>query len=519
MSLNGTMRTGVSGMNAQANRLSTVADNIANASTTGYKKASTEFSSMILATTGGTYNSGGITTDVRHAISAQGTFTDTTSVTDLAIDGKGFFVVTGTDGLEYLTRAGAFTPVDDGTLRNAAGFTLMGYEYSSTKDPTIVVNGFSGLSQITLAEQALTATGSTSGVLDANLPSNADVGYEKATSLVAYDSQGNTRKIEFQYEKTDDNAWRLQVSEGSFSLTKFTTTSDAVVHGSLDGAPSPLAVPDWTVDEQGIGRQVNYTYTRISPTSWALDVIDTSTSGVIASRVLDFDSTGNLTTDPILQTTASTFAGATLPSIRIDLSQIRNSPGPHIPVTSSNGNETGSPINLLFDTNGRLIGPASVQTVATVSGGTVLEGLAIDISGSTQLASDFTVSNGKIDGTSASKAASYEISDDGVLSVKYDNGKLTPKYRIAMASVQSPDHLEPLSGNVYAQSSNSGAVVMGYAGSNGYGSIISGSLENSNVDIAEELTSMIESQRSYTANSKVFQTGSELLETLVNLKR
>ena len=60
---------------------------------------------------------------------------------------------------------------------------------------------------------------------------------------------------------------------------------------------------------------------------------------------------------------------------------------------------------------------------------------------------------------------------------------------------------------------------MGYAGTNGYGSIISGALEDSNVDIAEELTSMIESQRNYTANSKVFQTGSELMEVLVNLKR
>jgi flagellar hook protein FlgE len=88
-----------------------------------------------------------------------------------------------------------------------------------------------------------------------------------------------------------------------------------------------------------------------------------------------------------------------------------------------------------------------------------------------------------------------------------------------MASVQSPDNLKPLPGNVYSQSNDSGVVVMGYAGTNGYGSIISGALEDSNVDIAEELTSMIESQRNYTANSKVFQTGSELMETLVNLKR
>lgn len=60
---------------------------------------------------------------------------------------------------------------------------------------------------------------------------------------------------------------------------------------------------------------------------------------------------------------------------------------------------------------------------------------------------------------------------------------------------------------------------MGYAGNGSYGTILSGALEDSNVDIAEELTSMIESQRNYTANSKVFQTGSELLEVLVNLKR
>ena len=79
--------------------------------------------------------------------------------------------------------------------------------------------------------------------------------------------------------------------------------------------------------------------------------------------------------------------------------------------------------------------------------------------------------------------------------------------------------LSPLAGNVYSQSTDSGVVVMGYAGNSGYGTILSGALEDSNVDIAEELTSMIESQRNYTANSKVFQTGSELMDVLVNLVR
>jgi flagellar hook protein FlgE len=408
MSLYGTMRTGVSGMNAQANRLSTVADNIANANTTGYKKASTQFSSLILPTTGGAYNSGGVNTDVRYSISSQGTFTYTTSATDLAINGKGFFIVQGSDGVEYMTRAGAFTPMSDGSLQNSSGFKLMGYPYSSTEDPTIVINGFAGLEEINLAAGELNVKASESGYLHVNLPSNAEDPFSKTTSLVAYDSLGNTRKLDFKYSTTGTpNEWSLEVSY----------------------------------------------------------------------------------TDPV-SGTVTPLLGAT---------------------------------TLTFDTDGKLVSPTDITLAGpTTIGGGVLNPLEISIGGtsggSTQLAADFAA-KGDIDGIGPSGVAGYEISDDGIVYLKYENGDLAPKYRIAMANVQSPDNLKPLPGNVYAQSSDSGVVVMGYAGNGGYGTIISGALEDSNVDIAEELTSMIESQRNYTANSKVFQTGSELMEVLVNLKR
>ena len=113
----------------------------------------------------------------------------------------------------------------------------------------------------------------------------------------------------------------------------------------------------------------------------------------------------------------------------------------------------------------------------------------------------------------------FEIDSDGIVYVKYENNKLEPRFRIAMANVQSPDNLIPQSGNVYSQGVDSGVIITGFAGSGDFGDIVSGALENSNVDIAQELTSMIESQRSYTANSKVFQTGADLLDVLVNLKR
>lgn len=85
MSIFGSMKTAVSGMNAQANRLSTVADNIANVNTTGYKSVSTSFSSLVLPSSGGNYNSGGVQSSVRQSVSDQGDISYTTSGTDLAI--------------------------------------------------------------------------------------------------------------------------------------------------------------------------------------------------------------------------------------------------------------------------------------------------------------------------------------------------------------------------------------------------------------------------------------------------
>src|SRR5215475_1794764 len=91
--------------------------------------------------------------------------------------------------------------------------------------------------------------------------------------------------------------------------------------------------------------------------------------------------------------------------------------------------------------------------------------------------------------------------------------------RIPLASVPSPDNLQPLAGNVFAPGVDSGDMTIGFPGEGGMGTMVSGALEQSTVDLASELTAMIESERNYTANSKVFQTGSELMDVVVNLKR
>ncbi len=407
MSLYGMMRTGGSGMNAQANRLGTVAENIANSNTTGYKRASTEFSSLILPTSNGAYNSGGVETKVRYSISEQGPTTYTTSGTDMAINGGGFFIVEGANGSNFLTRAGAFTQNGDGDLVNSAGYTLMGYEYKAGVDPTVVVNGFDGLTKVNLASDGLVAKGSTKGAMGATLNSGDAVGTESPTSLKVFDSQGNARLLDFVYKKTGPNAWTVEVRDRA---------------------------------------------TYVAPST-----------GVLATQALAFNAAGQLTTTPATLTTTA----------------INGLPG-----TGAN-----------------------------------LGAITIDFSKTQQLGREFTPDGGTIDGSAPSKVAGYQIDKEGIVYVKYENGTLDPRYRVALATVQSPDNLIPQSGNVYSQGVDSGVIITGFAGSGDFGSIQSGALEGSNVDIANELTAMIESQRSYTANSKVFQTGADLLDVLVNLKR
>ena len=142
MSLFNTMRTSVSGMTAQSNALGAIGDNIANSSTTGYKEASAQFETVLSNEAPGDYESGGVQTDIRYGVATQGTLDTTTSATDLAIKGNGFFVVSNGGTGSFLTRAGSFVPDSNGNLVNAAGYKLEGQQIlpdgSVAQTPSIV---------------------------------------------------------------------------------------------------------------------------------------------------------------------------------------------------------------------------------------------------------------------------------------------------------------------------------------------------------------------------------------------
>ncbi|WP_298242400.1 flagellar hook protein FlgE [uncultured Bradyrhizobium sp.] len=409
MSLYGVMRTGVSGMNAQSNKLSTVSDNIANVNTTGYKRASTEFSSLILKSGSGNYDSGAVETTVRYAISDPGNYHFTTSVTDLAVQGNGFFVVQDANGNNFLTRAGAFVPDDTGNLVNTAGFQLMGYNIANGATPTVAANGFGGLQVINVNQMALQAAPSTKATVAANLDPSATAiaapagpaNYTSKTSMVTYDNIGNAVTLDVYAAKTGANTWDIQVYNGATALT---------------------------------------------------------TAGPATTFTFDVTATGK----------------------------------------------------------GKLAAASPTSLSVAIPGGSAA--FNIDMSAMTQVAAAFDF-KATVDGNAPSAVEKVNIDDKGIVTAVLKNGTTLPSFQIALATVPSPDHLTPEVGNVYSPNLESGNVQVGLAGQGGLGTVKSGALEDSNVDLADELTSMIEAQRGFTANSKSFQTGADLLDVVVNLKR
>jgi len=423
MSLFGVMRTGVSGMNAQASKLGTVADNIANASTTGYKKAQTEFESLVVNSGGGSYTSGGVEANTRYQISQNGTLSFTTSGLDLGLQGNGFFVVQDAGGSPALTRAGSFVPIDDGGLVNTAGYYLMGLPITDGTVTAPAANGLGGMERVDISQNQLEATPTTTGTLWANVPEDAAIvpaadlpsanaataAFSAKTSMVVYDNLGNEVTLDIYYSKTADTA---------------------------------------------------------ADSSWEVTVFDASTA---ASAAAPFPYTGGP-----LSTDALTFSRA-------------------------DGSMTAG-------------GPVTVN----VPGG---QTMTLDISGNTMLASDFVPTQTATNGNAPSAVEKVEFGDDGTLFAVYDNGDRRAIYRIPLADVAAPDQLTPVSGNVFLQSNDSGDLRVGFPGEAGLSKLYVGALEGSNADIGTELTAMIESQRSYSANSKTFKAGSDLLQELVNLVR
>jgi flagellar hook protein FlgE len=175
-------------------------------------------------------------------------------------------------------------------------------------------------------------------------------------------------------------------------------------------------------------------------------------------------------------------------------------------------------------------GPLATETLSFSSSGVLQSGspltftvdggspISVDLSNTTQLATSFDVTAATANGNAPSSVKDVSIDTDGTLLFNYNDGTSSAAYDIPLANVESPDSLTSVNGNAYTANAASGPIYIGTAGSGSFGSIESSSLESSKVDLDTELTAMIQAQSAYEANSKVFQTGANILDVLNGLK-
>ncbi|MBI0000993.1 flagellar hook protein FlgE [Bartonella sp. W8122] len=453
MGIYGMMRTGVAGMNAQANRLTGVADNVANVSTAGYKRTDTQFSDLVMPSTRNAYQSGGVTTTVRHDISMQGAGRGTGKPGDIMLEGNGFFRVQDEAGTEYLTRAGSFQRNGQGYLQNAAGFYLL----DETGKRVIIKGGAGELMQGKVTEninltanlqadkKAIKRTGDDK--VDFDIKNEKSYHFKKSKTI--YDEQGTAVDVDFYFTKTDDNTWEIKTYVGDQNIALATKDQDG----------KTILKPGTNPDDK---------------------IPNTVITG------LKFDKEGNLA--GLVDSEGHTLLGADLNTkIGLDVPNVNKEAGTNKVTT--------------FSTMVNLYNPDK-------DGKTSL----------TQIGANFTF-DAEADGYAPGTYKGFSFGTNGEIQVSYSNSQVRTIGTVGLSTVTAPDSLIPLTGTVFQAVPEAGGQTFGHPGEGTFGVLRSGMLEESNADIGDELTDMIEAQRNYTANSKVFQTGSEVMDVIVNLKR
>jgi flagellar hook protein FlgE len=229
MSLYSALYAGVSGLSAQSSAMATVADNITNVNTVGYKGTSAQFESLVNGgSVSSTYSAGGVTATAKSLISKQGLLQASSSLTDIAIDGAGFFVVRSSadaSGATAFTRAGSFTTDSSGYLRNTSGYYLMGWpldtqgNYANTGAisslepirPTALTGAAAPTTSIELRAN-LDSTSEAVADYDAGDMSSGDVDPQFSRSVEIYDSQGTAHTLTFNFVKTGANQWAAEIT-------------------------------------------------------------------------------------------------------------------------------------------------------------------------------------------------------------------------------------------------------------------------------------------------------------------
>ncbi|MHB8284545.1 MAG: flagellar hook protein FlgE [Caulobacteraceae bacterium] len=403
MSLGAALNSAVSGLSAQSAALSVISANIANASTTGYKTATTSFDTLVaanVASAGGTSDGEGVSTSETQAMSTQGEITSTSVTTNMAIDGSGYFVAsasaTGTSaGTDVYTRDGSWAPDNNGYLVNTSGDYLMGYATSSTG--AVESSSAGSLAGLTAIQIPLTTpvTPTTTSTVVANFPADAATGATVTVPTTAIDSLGETQDVDQTWTKgavdptTGDTTWTLTMADPTTTTAATATTAaTTATSGTTAGVTATLT---FNSSGQLVSQDVNGVQTDSPSTS--LGVIPVTldlNSGATSSFNLNMSAvtqTASSADDGAITITSNTSDGTTAGAF---VSASVSAAG-QVTATYSNGSATTNVI----------VADVPIATFADQEGLTELSGstyAATAASGSTTLSTAGTSGAGSITG-------------------------------------------------------------------------------------------------------------------------
>jgi flagellar hook protein FlgE len=174
--------------------------------------------------------------------------------------------------------------------------------------------------------------------------------------------------------------------------------------------------------------------------------------------------------------------------------------------------------SLLSPANGKITMNIPATANAVGAAALPIPNVTIDLSGATEFGSNFGVTNLTQDGFAPGELAGITVDITGKLLAQYTNGQTKAAGQLELANFRNPNGLQPLGGNAWAQTNVSGGPIVGTPSSGNLGALNAGALEESNVDLTQELVNMITAQRDYQANAQTIKTQDQAMQTLVNLR-
>lgn len=573
--------SGVSGLKAHQTGMDVIGNNIANVNTTGFKSSRTTFADTLSQTLTGASAPGdtvggtnpkqiGLGTGVASIdlLFTDGSVQSTGKNTDLCLSGNGLFVVKN-GNQTYYTRDGAFEFDSAGNyVLPSSGLYVQGW---MATDGVLSTNGSAGNITIpagksmasksssvatyanNLNAAALTIKSITGGAVTATNTNNYTAAGDSASATATYPvtltlKDGTTATVTsgtysvsgtYTQDITTGDVTKSANNTVKLTLSDGTTVDDASLHvgtaytvgNQYNGGPATITSISTSSEITAMSQDSTKSATASKANPITLTMSDgttvTQTSGSytvdnslpVTTTLTVYDSLGNAHNVPVYFTKTKTdTTGLTGNEWTVSLDTDVTA------ATSTLSEDDGStttlnmaPITLQFDTNGKFVSGNGTSTLTLTNGSGTNQQVTLDLTSLTQYAGKSTV-NGSADGNAAGTLSSVSVDSSGIITGTYTNGVKQAEAQVAIAQFTNASGLEKNGNSLYQESNNSGTANVKTASDLGV-KITPSALEMSNVDIANEFSNMIVTQRGFQSNSKIITVGDEMLETLINMKR